>query len=74
MLVWLDKIPLVVFVLAALLLGFAPFAPEPHIWEKLKMLAAGTLRRPIDIFDLLFHALPFVLLGLKLLRMRRSRT
>ncbi|MFN9210575.1 MAG: RND transporter [Betaproteobacteria bacterium] len=61
------------FVLAALLLGFAPSTPEPHISEKLKMLAAGTLRRPLDIFDLLFHASPFVLVGLKLLRMRRSR-
>ncbi|MFN7570397.1 MAG: RND transporter [Betaproteobacteria bacterium] len=73
MLVWLDKIPLVVFVLAALLLGFAPFVPEPHIWEKVKMLAAGTLRRPIDVFDLLYHALPFLLLAAKLVRMWQLR-
>ncbi|MBA1331644.1 RND transporter, partial [Candidatus Endoriftia persephone str. Guaymas] len=43
--------------------------PEPHIWEKLKMLRAGTLTRAIDIFDLLFHAAPFLLLLLKLVRM-----
>ena len=66
---WLDKIPLAVFIAFALLLGLAPFFPEPHIWEKLKMLAAGTLRRPIDIFDLCWHTLPFVLLILKLVRM-----
>jgi hypothetical protein len=69
---WLDKIPLNILVIAALLLGLAPFFPEPHIWEKLKMLAAGTLSRPIDIFDLLFHAAPFVLLLLKLLRIRQG--
>lgn len=39
----------------AILLALAPFAPEPHLWEKLKMLADGTLTRPLDIFDLLMH-------------------
>ena len=66
---WFDRIPLLVFVLAALTLGLAPFFPEPHIWEKLKMLAGGTLRRPIDIFDLLLHATPWLLLVVKGLRM-----
>ncbi|MDP2241375.1 MAG: hypothetical protein Q8K18_14600 [Burkholderiales bacterium] len=70
---WLDKIPLVVFVLFAVLLGLAPFMPEPHLWEKLKMLFAGTLTRPIDIFDLLWHATPVVLLVLKLIRMAGVR-
>jgi hypothetical protein len=65
---FLDQIPLNLLVIAALTLGLAPFVPEPHIWEKLKMLAAGDLSRPIDIFDLVLHATPFVLLGLKLLR------
>lgn len=65
---WLDKIPLSLLVLLALLLGLAPFVPEPHLWEKLKMLAAGTLARPIDIFDLVLHAAPWVLLALKLVR------
>ena len=66
---WLDKIPLSLLVLFSLLLGLAPFVPEPHLWEKLKMLAAGTLSRPIDIFDLLLHAAPWVLLALKLIRL-----
>ncbi len=46
-----------------LLLGFAPFFPQPHIVEKLRMLMAGTLKRPIDIFDLFWHAWPFALLA-----------
>ncbi|MCW9088684.1 MAG: RND transporter [Gammaproteobacteria bacterium] len=69
---WLDKIPLGALVIAALLLGLAPFTPEPHLWEKLKMLADGTLIRPIDIFDLLMHATPAVLLAIKLMRLPRA--
>ena len=66
---FLDQIPLSILVIAALTLGLAPFVPEPHIWEKLKMLVAGTLVRPVDIFDLLMHAAPFLLLAAKLVRM-----
>ncbi|MDH3526471.1 MAG: RND transporter [Gammaproteobacteria bacterium] len=64
---WLDRIPLVVLLPVAVLLALAPFLPEPHLWEKLKMLADGTLTRPIDIFDLLLHGTPLALLVLKLL-------
>lgn len=70
---WLDRIPLAVFVLLAVVAGLAPFMPEPHLWAKLKMLAAGTLTRPIDMFDLVWHAAPLVLLGLKVGRMARIR-
>lgn len=66
---WIDPFPLYLFVVVALTLGLSPFIPEPHLWEKLKMLAAGTLVRPIDIFDLILHATPWVLLVLKLARM-----
>ncbi len=70
---FLDQIPLHLLILAALTLGLAPFVPEPHIWEKLKMLAAGTLTRPIDIFDLMLHAAPWLLLAAKLVRMALTR-
>ncbi|MEA3275686.1 MAG: RND transporter [Pseudomonadota bacterium] len=70
---WFDQAPLGAILLPALLLGLAPFYPEPHVWEKLKMLFAGTLSRPIDIFDLFLHGGAWVLLALKLYRdaMRR---
>ncbi len=68
MLKLLDKIPLSTLVIITLLLGLAPFAPEPHVWQKLKMLVTGTLVKPIDIFDLIMHGTPYVLLVLKLLR------
>ena len=65
---WLDRQSLLLFVLIALTLGLAPFMPEPHVWQKLKMLAAGTLSKPIDIFDLVMHGTPWILLLLKLYR------
>ena len=68
----LDKVPLAVFLIVALTLGLAPFVPEPHVWEKLKMLFAGDLSRPIDIFDLILHGVPWLLVGLKVLRMAAS--
>ncbi len=52
----------------ALLLGLAPFYPQPHIVEKLRMLMAGTLKKPIDVFDLFWHAWPFALLAYRLVR------
>jgi hypothetical protein len=49
-----------------LTLGLAPFTPEPHLWEKLKMLASGELTELLDIFDLLLHGAPWLLLIIKL--------
>ena len=66
---WLDRIPLFPLLIIAVLLGLAPLRPEPHLWEKLRMLAQGTLAKPIDIFDLFLHATPVVLLVAKLARL-----
>lgn len=51
-----------------LLLGLAPFFPQPHIVEKLRMLLTGTLQKPLDIFDLVWHAWPFLLLAYRIFR------
>ena len=66
MLAWLAQLPLFWFVVAALTLGLAPFTPEPHLVEKVRMLAGGTLAEPVDVFDLVLHATPWVLLALRL--------
>ena len=63
---WLEKIPLPVLLPVAVFLALAPFTPEPHLWQKLKMLADGTLVKPLDIFDLFLHGTPLVLLVLKI--------
>ena len=66
-------IPVAVLVVLCLTLGLAPFVPEPHLLEKLRMLAAGELTDPVDVFDLFLHGLPFVLLLLRLVWLRPSR-
>lgn len=67
----LDALPYSVLLMICLTWGLAPFLPEPHIWEKLKMLAAGELVRPLDIFDLVLHGLPWLVLIAKLALTRR---
>ncbi len=62
----LDKIPLHLLILLTILMSLAPFVPEPHLVEKLRMLSEGSLSRPIDIFDLFWHGIWGVLLILKL--------
>ena len=69
---WLDRISWGLLLPIAVVLGLAPFMPEPHLWEKLKMLSAGQLTRPIDIFDLVLHGSGLMLVVLKLLRQRSS--
>lgn len=73
---WLDRMPLGWLMAIALWLAVAPIQPEPHLIEKWRMLLQGTLSRPIDIFDLLLHTVPLVLLATRLARdaqRRRSR-
>ena len=66
---WLDRFPLGWLIAIALWLAVAPIVPEPHLIEKLRMLSQGTLTRPLEIFDLLLHSAPLVLLGIRLWRM-----
>ncbi len=68
MLNWIDSLSYGMLVPVALLLGLAPFLPRPHLFEKIGMLAQGTLTRPIDIFDLLLHATPVAILLVKVVR------
>ena len=70
---WLDKLPWALLIPVAIFLALAPFSPEPHLVEKTRMLAQGTLKRPIDIFDLALHITPACLLLLKTIRSRSRR-
>ncbi|WP_296509896.1 hypothetical protein [Rhodoferax sp.] len=70
---WLDRVPLHWIVLLALGLGLAPFTPEPHLVEKVRMLMQGKLTRLLDIWDLLMHGAPLLLLLLKVARSIRLR-
>ena len=68
----IDKIPLAPLAVFAVIMMLAPFAPEPHLVEKLGMLADGELTRPIDIFDLFWHSFLLVLLVIRLIRLKRA--
>jgi hypothetical protein len=68
LLTYLDQVPILGLLVAALLLGLAPFQPQPHLLEKLNMLLAGELTGLLDIFDLVFHGAPSLLLIIRLLR------
>lgn len=62
----------------AVVMGLAPFRPQPHLIEKLLMLFDGTLTRPVDVFDLVLHGGPLglllVRLGADVLGYKRNRT
>ena len=61
MIAWLRRLSWGYILIACLTLGLAPFAP-PHVVEKLGMLLAGELTELIDIFDLLMHGAPWLVL------------
>lgn len=66
----LDKIPYLLLIPLAVFMLLAPFRPRPHVVEKLIMLAQGTLHRPIDILDLVYHVAPAAVLIVKVLLSR----
>ena len=68
MLHWLDKLPITWLALIAGWLAVAPLFPEPHLVEKIRMLVQGSLVRAVDVFDLLMHSVPLLLLILRLWR------
>lgn len=49
--------------MGCLLLGLAPFFPEPHLLGKLRWVAGGAVgMQPMDWLDLAWHGLPWLLL------------
>ena len=64
----LDRLSWLLVLALCATLGLAPFTPEPHVWEKLKMLVSGELTRGIDWFDLAMHGAPWLLFAAKLWR------
>ena len=70
---WLDDIPYVMLIGAAILMALLPFQPEPHLIEKLRMLSQGLLTKPIDVFDLFWHSIPMILLLTKFIRANKNK-
>jgi hypothetical protein len=68
---FIDQFPIPLLVGMAVFMLASPFVPEPHLVEKMRMLADGTLTRPMDIFDVIWHLLPSALLWIRLARRKR---
>ena len=59
---FIRELPFSILIVATVLMLGAPFVPEPHLVEKVRMAMNGTLTRPIDLFDVVWHLLPAALL------------
>lgn len=70
---FIREFPFPILIAITVLMLGAPFVPEPHLVEKARMAMNGTLTRPIDIFDVVWHLLPAVLLVWKTVLWRRER-
>lgn len=50
-------------IIACLTLGLAPFVPEPHVFGKVRWVLGGANGMVLmDVADLFFHGLPWLLL------------
>lgn len=58
---FLNDVSYSYLIFIAVIMALAPFTQQPHLMEKFQMLKKGTLRKPIDIFDVFFHLIPTIL-------------
>jgi hypothetical protein len=68
----IEKVSYPQLVLLTIMLGLAPFFPIPHTFEKIQMLINGELKKMIDIFDLIFHSSPILLILTKYVVYKRN--
>jgi len=71
---FIDRLPFSLLIVMTVLMLAAPFVPEPHLVEKMRMLAEGTLTKPLDIFDVFWHLLPAILLTVRVVRWQRNKS
>lgn len=65
---FIDGISFPLLIVMTIFMLGAPFVPEPHLVEKIRMLTEGTLTKPLDIFDVFWHLLPATLLTARIIR------
>lgn len=70
---YIDAIPFPLLIVMTVFMLGAPFVPEPHLVEKMRMLAQGILTKPLDIFDVFWHLLPATLLTLRIVRRNSNK-
>ncbi|GAA6134079.1 hypothetical protein NBRC116188_08680 [Oceaniserpentilla sp. 4NH20-0058] len=62
---WIVGLPYSLLGILAIFMALAPFQPEPHLVQKFQWLIQGLSFKPIDVFDVLWHMLPVLLMALK---------
>lgn len=71
---FIDRLPFSLLLVMTVFMLAAPFVPEPHLVEKMRMLADGRLTRPLDILDVFWHLAPTILLTLKIVRRKSGKS
>jgi hypothetical protein len=61
---FVERVPYALLIVLAIVMALVP-PGQSHLLEKTRMLFSGTLKRPLDIFDLLMHSAPLILLVVK---------
>jgi hypothetical protein len=61
----LDTIPYPLLLVMSVFMLIAPIQPEPHLVQKFYWWVNGLSFKAIDVFDVFWHLLPLMLLGLK---------
>ena len=62
---WIVELPYGLLIVMAIFMAIAPIQPEPHLVQKFQWLMNGSPFKFIDVFDVLWHLLPVILIGLK---------
>ena len=70
---FIKSLPYPILIIMSIFVALAPFSPEPHLVQKFDMLMAGTLSKPMDMFDVLWHLLPASLLITKYIISKRAK-
>jgi len=63
---WIVELPYGLLIVMAIFMAIAPIQPEPHLVQKFQWLMNGLPFKLIDVFDVLWHLLPMILITLKL--------
>lgn len=71
---FIDRLPFSLLIVMTVFMLAAPFVPEPHLVEKMRMLVDGRLTQSLDIFDVFWHLLPAILLMVKIARRQSKKS
>lgn len=62
---WIDSIPTGILVFFSIWMLIAPIHPEPHLVQKFSWIMESKSFKAIDVFDVIWHLLPSILLLIK---------